>query len=193
MKGAPHDPQLTDQLAELSVERFQDTVYRATRLTADPTAFSTNGGRWAPPSSYQSVPVLYTSLARDGALAEMAAWLSELSPRPTKPVVVHTLRATIEKVVRLDAVALGALDVTAADYALRNYARPGEAPPSLTQQIGAALSFLGFDGLIVPSARWPIENLIIFDNQAFGFELEAMASEQVDWIAWHDQQASKQG
>lgn len=33
-----------------------------------------------------------------------------------------------------------------------------------TQQIGTAVQFLGFDGLIVPSARWECKNLVLFTN-----------------------------
>lgn len=35
--------------------------------------------------------VLYTSLKREGALAEISFHWSQLSPRPTKPVMLHTL------------------------------------------------------------------------------------------------------
>ena len=31
-----------------------------------------------------------------------------------------------------------------------------------TQEIGAAVAFLGCDGLMVPSARWDCENLVLF-------------------------------
>jgi hypothetical protein len=62
-----HDPDLCDRLSELGEERFEGTVFRATRAGADPTAPSISGGRWAPPvSSDVNVPVLYTSLERNG-------------------------------------------------------------------------------------------------------------------------------
>jgi hypothetical protein len=43
-----HDQGLVDQLSALPVERFEGDVFRATGVTADPLAFSFNGGRWAP-------------------------------------------------------------------------------------------------------------------------------------------------
>ncbi len=57
---------------------------------------------------------------------------------------------------------------------------------ALTQNIGAALAFLGLDGLIAPSARWPCDNLMIYQtNYRFLTErLEVIEEEQMDWGAW---------
>lgn len=182
----PHDPDLVDRLAALKVEVFEGLVWRATRLSQDPTAFSYNGGRWAPPSSYQSVPVLYTSLERAGAIAEMSSWLSLLDPRPTKPIRVHKLQVRASDVVSLDERALTRLGISAATYQDRNYAKMGEAPPSRSQEIGAALSFLGVDGVVVPSARHSGKNLIIFDNADNQIEVSPISSEEVDWLPYAD-------
>jgi hypothetical protein len=46
-------------------------------------------------------------------------------------------------------------------------ARYGERDYALTQSIGAALAFLGLDGLIAliaPSARWQCDNLMIYQT-----------------------------
>ena len=45
-----HDQSLVDQLSALTVERFDGEVFRVTGVSADPLAFSSNGGRWAPPA-----------------------------------------------------------------------------------------------------------------------------------------------
>ena len=54
--------------------------------------------------------------------------------------------------------------------------------------IGTAIAFLECDGLIVPSARWPCENLVIFtDNQLLAGRralLELVGSEEFDWQSW---------
>jgi hypothetical protein len=64
-------------------------------------------------------------------------------------------------------------------------ARYGERDYHRTQRIGAALAFLGLDGLIAPSARWPCDNLMIFvENHALTERLEPVADEQVEWRAW---------
>ena len=69
-----HEQSLVDQLSILSTEQFDGDVFRATRAGADPLANSINGGRWAPGATGAAdVPVLYTSLDRDGALAEVVS------------------------------------------------------------------------------------------------------------------------
>ncbi len=179
-----HDQALLDALATLTPTGFDGIVYRATRTGADPTAFSPNGGRWAPPSTWHLVPILYTSLERDGAIAEVSAWLSELTPPPKKPIRVHRLRVALDQVVNLDQEQLERLGVDMATYGGRSYARPGEAPPSLTQQIGAALGFLGVGGFVAPSARWRVDNLMILDGELRHSTVEPIDSEDVDWAAW---------
>ena len=185
-----HDQALLDALAALASTPFEGTVYRATRTGADPRAFSPNGGRWAPPSTWQLVPVLYTCVERDGALAEMSAWLSQLTPPPKKPIRVHRLRVVLDNAVRIDRGQLEQLGVDMATYGARRYARPGEAPPSLTQQIGAALSFLGVSGFFAPSARWPADNLMILDSDLQHSTVEPIEAEDVDWLTWFQRSPS---
>lgn len=184
----PHDPVLLEALAALPEEIFDGDAFRVTGRSAEPLAFSTNGGRWAPPSTYLSVPILYTSLTREAALAEVASYLALLSPEPARLVVLHQLRVTARRVIHLSGAQLERLGVDTAAYPDRSYARPGQAPPSRSQEVGAALSFLGFDGLIAPSARWPGENLMLFgDNHGLDCELEAVEREEVDWRTWMEE------
>lgn len=98
-----HDQSLVDRLSGLATERFDGTVYRATRVNADPTAPSINGGRWAPPPSDEpGIFVLYTSFERDGAIAEMVSFLADLTPMPgPRPIKVATLAVTTSKTLRL--------------------------------------------------------------------------------------------
>jgi RES domain len=137
-----HDPGLVDQLSALPVERFEGQVFRATRVNADPTAASINGGRWAPPAENGSdVPVLYTSLERDGALAEVVSLLVALTPVPRpRPLKVSRLGVLTEKTLRLARCDLARLGIDMTRYGERDYSR--------TQSIGAALAFLELDGLI---------------------------------------------
>ncbi|MGC8476415.1 MAG: RES domain-containing protein [Acetobacteraceae bacterium] len=54
-----------------------------------------------------------------------------------------------------------------------------------SQAIAAAAYFLGFDGLIVPSARGPALTLVIFtEKPGPGAVLEVAAPEPVDGSAW---------
>jgi RES domain-containing protein len=188
----PHDPALLEALATFSDETFDGKVFRVTGRSADPLAFSQNGGRWAPPSSYLSVPILYTGLTRETALAEVASYLALVTPTPSRIMVLHHLQITARRVVRLSTADLERLGISAAAYSERNYARPGQSPPSRSQEIGAALSFLGFDGLIAPSARWPGDNLMVFqDNHRLDSTLEAVEKEEIDWRIWMDEAGLK--
>jgi RES domain len=169
-----HDPDLLDRLSAFAPIRFDDLVFRATRQGLDPLTGSYAGGRWAP---RDSVPVLYTCREREGAIAEIAFHLAQLTPRPSKPIMIHRLRATTRAAIRLLRADFADLGVRDADYDSVNYRR--------TQAIGAAVAFLECDGLIVPSARWTCENLVIFmDNHRLEETLECEHSEIVNWLAW---------
>ena len=173
-----YDQGLVDQLSALPVERFEGEVFRATGASADPLAFSVNGGRWAPAArDGAEVPVLYTSLARDGAIAEVVSYLTLLTPLPSRPLKVSRLGVSTAKTLRLARIALEGLGVDMAQYGVRDYGR--------TQSIGSALAFLGLDGLIAPAASWPCDNLMIYQtNQLLNERLEVIEEENVDWRAW---------
>jgi hypothetical protein len=175
-----HDQGLVDQLSALPTERFEGEVFRTTGISADPLAFSVNGGRWAPPArDGADVPVLYTSTARDGALAEVVSYLTLLTPLPlSRPLKVSRLGVSTAKTLRLARLGLERLGVEMARYGERDYAR--------TQDIGAALAFLGLDGLIAPSARWECDNLMIYQTNHLLLKerLEVIGDEHVDWGAW---------
>ncbi len=169
-----HDPALLDRLEALPRESFDGQVCRATRLSLDPLAGSYNGGRWM---ARDVAAILYTSLAREGALAEIAFHWSQLNPRPTKPVLVHRLRVVTHRTLRLIRADIAALGVADSEYQGVNLPR--------TQAIGAAVEFLGCDGLIAPSARWACENLMLFpERMGADASLELVNSETIDWFAW---------
>jgi RES domain-containing protein len=170
-----HDPDLLERLGGLPREKFEGECFRATPKSLNPLAPSTRGGRWAPPGE---VAVLYMSLARDGALAEIAFHWGQLSPLPSKPAALHHLRVTTRNTLRLVRADLDTLGVSAAAYATINYKQ--------TQAIGAAVAFLGCDGLIVPSVRWDCAHLIVFtdNHDVVQDELTVISTEEVDWISW---------
>lgn len=170
-----HDPELLDRLSGLHPTRYEGIVFRATPIRVDPIAPSVSGGRWAPrPNRDPGVRVLYTCLVREGAIAEVAAYLAALTPPPTKGLKLHTLAVTTSKTLTLSRDDLIRLGVDFDRYGERNYEQ--------TQKIGAAINFLGFDGLITPSARWKCDNLTIFTgNHALEEKLEALSVEEIDW------------
>jgi RES domain len=169
-----HDPKLLELLSGFPTEKFSGESFRATPIGLDPLAPSTRGGRWAP---QDEAAVLYTSLAREGALAEIAFYWSQLTPLPSKPVSLHRLRVTTRKTLRLIRADLENLGVTPADYEVVSCPR--------TQAIGAAAAFLGRDGLVAPSARWQCDHLMIFtDSHDLDDELAVVATEEIDWLGW---------
>jgi len=169
-----HDPDLIDQLDALPKETFDGEVFRGTRQSLDPLASSYSGGRWM---RRDGAGVLYTSLAREGALAEISFHWGQLNPRPTKPVMLHTLRVVAHRTLKLVRADLSTLGVLESAYAGVNMPR--------TQEIGAAVEFLGCDGLIAPCARWACDNLILFpDRMGMDATLEVVTSAAVDWVTW---------
>lgn len=173
-----HDPELLEKIDALPKEGFNGSVFRATRQNLNPLVSSFSGGRWMPPGM---VGILYTSLMREGALAEISFHWAQLDPRPTKPVVVHRLRVVAHRILKLVRIDLAALGVPESAYGRVNLPQ--------TQQIGAAAEFLGCDGLIAPSARWVCDNLILFpDRMDTDTTLEVSSSETVDWLQWAREQ-----
>jgi len=117
------------------------------------------------------------SLDREGALAEVSFHWSRMTPVPSKPVALHRLHTTAQRTLRLIEADLAALGVDPAAQHTVNYRR--------TQDIGEAVAFLECDGLIVPSARWRCENLVLMlEHHSFGSELQVLETEEVDWRAW---------
>jgi RES domain len=169
-----HDRILIDRLGALPTETFEGDVFRATRRNLEPTTPSTAGGRWSPADG---PAVLYTSLQREGALAEISFHWSQFEPRPTKPALIHRLGVRSNRTLRLIRSSLDGLGIDTKRFGEPNYLR--------TQEIGAAVAFIGCDGLIAPSARWTCDNLILFiDNLAMDIDIRVMATEEVDWQEW---------
>jgi RES domain len=97
-----------------------------------------------------------------------------------QPATLHKLRVIAHRTLKLVRTDLATLGITENDYATVNLPR--------TQEIGAAVEFLGCDGLIAPSARWACDNLILFpDSMGFDAVLEAVSSKDIDWVEWATQ------
>ena len=173
-----HDLELRDLLSDFEVDAFEGEVFRAGSENLDPTAPSMSGGRWAPISDEKTqVSVLYTSIERDGALAEVAYHWGRVYPLPTKSIVVHRLQVRLRRVLRITADRLGQLGLQIAAL---------EEELERTQQIGAICDFLGHDGIVVPRLRWPCDNLVVItNNRSILDPLEVTRVEDVpDWQSW---------
>ncbi|MCZ6802431.1 MAG: RES family NAD+ phosphorylase [Proteobacteria bacterium] len=169
-----HDPELLEKISSFPSITFSNLVYRATRKSLDPLAGSTRNGRWHRGSICTA---LYTSLTSDGAIAEIAYHWGMLTPLPSKPVVLHKLEVKVDRALRLLMCDLNDLGVNENQF--------GDTLYDKTQEIGTTISFMEFDGLIIPSARWECENLLIFyDNLSTENIFEVIDSTEVDWQKW---------
>lgn len=170
-----HDPDLLDLLCSFPQTEFRGDVFRATRRGLDALTASFSGGRWAPKGG---ASVLYTSLIKEGAMAELSFHLSQFNPLPSKPVNLHRISLTAKSTLRLFRANLESMGVVWEEYSTVNHFR--------TQEIGAAAVFLGCDGLIAPSARWSAENMMIFTENHFidDNDLRLVETKEVAWIDW---------
>lgn len=170
-----HDRALLDALEQTGKSTVACDVWRITRSGRDPVRGSAAPGRWSPGGS---IEVLYTSLERDGALAEIGFRLALEPVWPSRIAhEIHTIGVSTENTLHVaDGEALTGLGVDPVRYGSFDYAG--------CQALAAAAHFLGFDGLLVPSARHPCRNLVIFMDREVATTLEVRASETVDWTVW---------
>lgn len=171
--GRIHDRVILDALESLNPEPFGDTVWRVTRKGRDPTRGGAAHGRWSPGGEFE---VLYTSLERDGALAEIGYRLSLEPVWPSRiEHEIHSIRAEAERTLRFaDLATLEPFGIDGARYRTFQYAA--------TQALAAAAHFLEFDGLIVPNARFDCANLVVFVERVPTLSL--IETQPVDWDAW---------
>jgi RES domain len=174
-----HDRRILDALEAIDPERFSGKVWRVARKGRDALRGSAANGRWS--SSGGEFEVLYTSLEREGALAEIGYRLSLEPVWPSRVEhEVHLIKVGTERTLRFARLeSLAPLGVAIARYHTFEY--------QATWAIAAAAYFLEFDSLMVPSARFSCENLFIFTERATGLMLKS--SEAVDWDSWRQRQA----
>jgi RES domain-containing protein len=135
-----------------------------TRAGRDPLVASNPKGRW----DDGSFDVLYTALSPDAARAELHFHFTRSQPvfPSTLNIHLHEIAVEAQNVFRFESVdALVPFGVDTAQFGMLDYSRLQEEY-SITQKIGEAAHFLGCDGLIVPGARWPEQNLIILSEDA---------------------------
>lgn len=172
------DPELLASLDALEGQSFRGDVWRVTWATRNPLAGNSGGGRWSPEGQFD---VLYTSLRQDGALAEAYHHLSRAPVMSSSHMLLNRLSVSLDYVLKLDVdrlIALGMQDPRAS--------RPRD---NLGQSIGEAAFMLDYQGLIVPSARWDCDNLMVFlDRRSFDISrhLALKHATDVNWPAWRE-------
>jgi hypothetical protein len=171
-----HDRAILDALDAIDPKPFEGEVWRVTRKDREALRGSSTHGRWSPNGEFE---VLYTSLERDGALAEIGYRLSLEPVWPSRlQHEIHRIEVRTKRTLHIvDLAALQSLGVDIAKYQGFDY--------EATQAITAAAHFLAFDGLLVPSARANCTNLVLFLERVSEYgDLVVRQSESVDWAAW---------
>lgn len=168
------DLDLIDALDKLTPVSVNETVWRVVREGRDPLLCHPSAGRWDP----GIFDVLYTSLDRDGAVAEIYFHLSRQPVFPsTTDFTLNEIEVTTHSTLRfVDLRELEELGVDPDQYSHPLYQR--------TQEIGDAAAFLGRDGIIAPSARWDCLNLAIFCDNLSPEDLVLKSSSTIDWNEW---------
>ena len=170
------DPALLDAIDALEGGVFDGNVWRVTWATRDPLSGNSGGGRWSPDNDFEA---LYTSLEENGALAEIYYHLSKAPVFASSNTRINKLHVSLAKVLRLsehDLWSFGLEDPLASRI---TYAK--------SQVVGAAAYLLDYEGLIVPSARWDCENLVLFlDKFDISECLQVVEIRDVNWPAWRE-------
>ncbi len=172
----PRELALLDALDACPREALNHSFWRVCRDGRDPLQAAPSRSRWCD----GSFDILYASFERDGAVAEVHALLSSQPVFPSQVSwFVHRLAVRTDRTLRLaDLDLLASLGIDVARYRERDYMR--------TQPVAEAAYFLGFDGIIAPSARWDCLNLALFCAKLApdSLVLEASEADPIDWSSW---------
>jgi RES domain-containing protein len=179
----PRPKALLDAIEAEAASRFAGIVWRVVTEGVEPLRPSRAGGRW----DDGSFDVLYTSSERDGALAE--AWFHLARGQPIIPSKIgkrlFRIEAELERVLDLSADGkLAALGVDMASFGRLSYLHRTNEYPTL-QQVAEAAFFHQFEAIIVPNARWPTSNVVVFTEHTPPSRIAVVDSEPVDLMAWH--------
>ena len=149
-----HDPELLDAIESLGSEVLDEvTVWRHMFNDNPPELSNTRGARWNP----AGLAAIYASEQRETAVAEGQHAIDSQPLRPRARRYVYELRVSVAKVLRITPEDLGILGLDQADLESADF--------TACQRVGAHAAFLGYDALIVPSARADGSNVVIFVNE----------------------------
>jgi RES domain-containing protein len=146
-----HRLELLNALEDAPVGPLAITAWRHMFGHHLPDQENNRGARWNPPG----VAAIYLSYDRTGAIAEGNHAIAIQPIRPRARRKLYTVTLTLEKVINISSPAdLARIGLTADDIASDDM--------TACQEVGAAAEWLAQDGLIVPSARSPSLNLVIY-------------------------------
>lgn len=156
-------------------------MWRVVRVGRSVLDGSRGSGRWNP----ASLSVLYGAQEADGAVAEMHFHLNRgqsVFPSRMQHDLFELRIAMNSSLILADMDALARLGVVPERYGEMLYAR--------TQEIADAAVFMGYDGIIAPSARWTCQNIVLFLDKIALDDIEEVSSSRIDWRAWRGKNAN---
>lgn len=165
-----HDPALLDALERFETEPWKGPVFRHMLGSNAPELANLRGARWNPPG----IPALYTSLAESTAKAEGDHLLSMQPVPPQVTRTIYELTLSLENLLNLRARERLAAVGIEQEQLIADAWGPCQA-------VGAAVAWLGHDGLLVPSVRdGEGANLVVFTaNRPPKSELRIRTQRQV--------------
>jgi len=179
-----HDRALLDALEAITPVPYCGPVWRVCRKERDATLPWTVVGRW----SDGSFAVLYTSLESNTCLAEVYFHYCQKQPVPPSKIrfSLNELKIDLTQSLRLlDTSQLDSVGVTDPLFYERSFQKVVHHTYPITQAVGAAANFLGYDGLLVPSARIKGTNVVLLtDNITPEREIQQISSQDVDLKSW---------
>jgi len=177
------DNALIDAIESIQGKPYRDKVWRVVREGKDVLTPSAAGGRW----DDGTFEVLYTSLAADGAAAEMYFHLSRGQPVIPSRVRYHLyeLRVRVQRGLHLpDVDAVARLGVDTSRYGALSYNDRQQEYPR-TQEVGETAHFMGFEAVIAPNARWQALNAVLFADRLPPEALDVVKDHgPIDWTVW---------
>jgi hypothetical protein len=170
----PSDLELIDLIDAIVPTEFSGAAWRVLPGNRNPLQGHPSHGRWDP----GKFNVLYTSLAREGAIAEIHFRYIQEPVRPSK-IAFNLYELEIGKISTLKLVDINqliALGVDIESYQNAKYDR--------TRKIAQIANQIGYDGIIAPNARWDCNNLILFTDRLAPDALVAKTPQQIDLAKW---------
>jgi RES domain-containing protein len=162
-------PELLDILQAALKRSWSAEVYRHMFGSYAPTRTNVGGARWNPPG----LEAIYASLESETALAEAEYYIQLQPARPRGARTLYTLQVIVDSVVDLTAP-----DTLAAAGISNEILHANEFSP--TQHIGAAVRWLGYDALLVPSVRRKAgTNLVILEPDPARLTIEITRAQTV--------------
>ena len=169
------DDRLLDLVGAIEGRPFDGKMWRVVREGRDVLDGSRGSGRW----NTSEMSVLYGAVEQDGAISEINFHLNigqSVFPSRMRHDLFELSVKAEQTLILGDMAQLKRLGVDDTRYRELLYTR--------TQEIGAAAAFLGFDGLIVPSARWNCQNIVLFLGALNLEDVRTISVQPVDWKSW---------